>query len=80
MGKEIESSYIRNFSRLCSECKQKEFEDMLSNHNLDVAGQACWEKEETRINVEGYKLFGKPRSNQNSLRGEGGGERLLKKM
>ena len=25
-----------------------------------------------RISVEGYKWFGKPRSNQNSQRGEGG--------
>ena len=31
-----------------------------------------WEKDESRINVEGYQWFGKPRSNQNSQRGEGG--------
>ena len=37
-----------------------------------IAGQESWEKEETRIHVEGYKWFGKPRVNQNSLRGEGG--------
>ena len=29
-------------------------------------------KEETRINVEGYKWFGKPRIKQNSPRGDGG--------
>ena len=33
-----------------------------------VAGQESWEKEDTRISVEGYKWFGKPRSNQNSQR------------
>ena len=35
-----------------------------------VAGQESWE-EDNRISVEGYKWFGKPRSNQNSQRGEG---------
>ena len=46
---------------------------MLAKHNLDVvAGQESWEKEETRIDVEGYKWFGKPRIKQNSPRGEGG--------
>ena len=34
-----------------------------------VAGQESWEKEDTRINVDG---FGKPRSSQTSQRGEGG--------
>ena len=34
-----------------------------------VAGQESWEREDTRIEVEGYKWFGKPRSNQNSRRG-----------
>ena len=63
-----------NFSGLCSDCKQKEIGELLAKHNLDVvAGQESWEKEETRIHVEGYKWFGKPRVNQNSLRGEGGG-------
>ena len=36
------------------------------------AGQESCEREDTRIEVEGYKWFGKPRSNQNSCRGEGG--------
>ena len=46
---------------------------MLAKNNIDiVAGQESWEKEDTRISVEGYNWFGKPRSNQNSQRGEGG--------
>ena len=46
---------------------------MLAKNNIDiVASQESWEKEDTRISVEGYKWFGKPRSNQNSQRGEGG--------
>ena len=63
-----------NFSALCSDRKQKEVGELLAKHNLDVvAGQESWEKEETRIDVEGYnKWFGKPRIKQNSPRGEGG--------
>ena len=62
-----------NFSGLYSDRKQKEAGELLAKHNLDVvAGQESWEKEETRIEVEGYKWFGKPRSNQNSPTGEGG--------
>ena len=54
-----------NFSVLCSDRKQKEFGELLVKHNLDVvAGQESWEKEETRIAVDGYKWFGKPRSYQ----------------
>ena len=46
---------------------------MLTKNSIDVvAGQESWEREDTRIEVEGYKWFGKPRSNQNSRRGEGG--------
>ena len=46
---------------------------MLAKHNLDVvAGHESWQKEETRMDVEGYKWFEKPRINQNSPRGEGG--------
>ena len=61
-----------NFSGLCSDRKQKGIVELLVKHNLDVvAGQESWEKEETRIHVEGYKWFGKPRVNQNSQRGEG---------
>ena len=45
-----------NFSELCSDRKQKEIGELLAKHNLDVvAGQESWEKEETRIDVEGYK-------------------------
>ena len=62
-----------NFSGLCSDRKQKEVGELLVKHNLDVvAGQESWEKEESRIEVEGYKWFGKPRSKQNSPRREGG--------
>ena len=61
-----------NFSGLCSERKQKEIGKFLAKHNLDVvAGQESWEKEQTRIDVESYKWFGKPRIKQNSPRGEG---------
>ena len=46
---------------------------MLAKHNLDVvAGQESWEKEENRIDVERYKVFGKPRIKQNSPRGDEG--------
>ena len=34
--------------------------------------QISWEKEDSRINVDGYKWFGKPHDVQNSQRGEGG--------
>jgi hypothetical protein len=62
-----------NFSGLSSERKQKEVSEILNRLKLDiVAGQESWEKEGTSISVDGYKWFGKPRSNQNSLRGEGG--------
>ena len=72
MRKEIESSYMEFFRVVCDR-KRKEVGKLLAKHNLDVvAGQESWEKEETRIDVEGYKWFGKPHSNQNSLRGEGG--------
>ena len=58
----------RNFSGLNSDSKQKEFGELLDV----VAGQESWEKEESRIKVEDPKWFGKPRSKQNSPRGEGG--------
>ena len=62
-----------NFSGLCSERKQKEVGEVLAKNGIDiVAGQESWEKDDTRLSVEGYKWFGKPRSNQNSQRGEGG--------
>ena len=62
-----------NFSGLCSASKQKEIGELLVKHNLDVvAGQESWEKAETRIDVDGYKWFGKPCINRNSLRVERG--------
>ena len=62
-----------NFSGMGSERKQKEVEELLVRNNIDVvAGQESWEREDTRIEVEGYKWFGKPRNNQTSQRGEGG--------
>ena len=36
-----------------------------------VAGQESWEKEGSRIHVDGYKWFGKSHSSQTSQRGEG---------
>ena len=49
---------------------QKEIGELLAKHNLDVvAGQESWEKEETRIDVEGYKWFGKPVSSKIVWRG-----------
>ena len=62
-----------NFSGLCSDRKQKEIGELLAKYNLGVvASQESWEKEETRIDVEGYKSSGKPRIKQNNLRGEVG--------
>ena len=62
-----------DFSGLGSEHKQKEVEELLAKNNIDfVAGQESWEREDTRIEVEGYNWFGKPRNNQTSQRGEGG--------
>ena len=62
-----------NFAGLCSDRKQKEIGELSPKHNLDVVtGQESWEKEETVIDVESYKWFGKPRINRNSQRGEGG--------
>ena len=61
------------FSGWCSDRKQKEIGELLVKHNLDVvAGQESWGKKETRIDVEGYKWFGKPRIKQNNPTGERG--------
>ena len=58
---------------LCSKRKQKEIGELLTKNSIDVvAGQQSWEREDTRIEVEGYQWFGKPRSNQNSRRVEEG--------
>ena len=67
-----------NFSGLGSERKQKEVEELLAKNNIDVvAGQESWEREDTRIEVEGYKWFRKPHNNQTSQRREGGGGFLV---
>ena len=58
-----------NFSRLYSEYKQKEVAEFLVKSNIGVvAGWEFWEKEDTGINVEGYKWFGKPRSKARIVR------------
>ena len=68
-----------NFSGLCSERKQNEVAEVLKRNNIDVvAGQESWEKEDSRISVDGYKWFGKPRLVQGSQRGEGGVGFLVK--
>ena len=43
-----------------------------STDSLIVAVQESWEKEDSKIDIDGYKWFGKPRSSQRSQRGEGG--------
>ena len=48
-----------NFSGLGSDRKQKEISELLLKHGIDVvAGQESWEKEGTRICIEGYKTSG----------------------
>ena len=62
-----------NVSGLCSERKQKEIADLLACNSIDiVAVQESWEKEDSKIDIDGYKWFGKPRTSQRSQRGEGG--------
>ena len=46
--------------------------NLVKNDRDVVAGQESWENMVSRINVDGYKWFGKPRSSQTSQRGEGG--------
>ena len=61
-----------NFSGLCSQHKQKEVGELLQIYKIDiVAGQESWEKKDRRINVDGYKWFGKPRDVSKSS-GKGG--------
>ena len=69
-----------NFSGICSQRKQKEVAGVLVKNNIDVcAGQESWEKEESKISVDGYKWFGKPRQGSSgSKRGEGGVGFLVK--
>ena len=59
-----------NFSGLGSERKQKEVGELLAKNNIDDV--ESWERKDTRIEVEGYKWFGKPCNNQTSQRREGG--------
>ena len=49
-------------------------------NNIDVrAGQESWEKEESKISVDEYKWFGKPRQGSSeSRRGERGEGFLVK--
>ena len=62
-----------NFSGLCSQRKQKEVSEVLNKLKLDiVAAQESWEREDSVIEVQGYKWFGEPRKIQNSKKGEGG--------
>ena len=62
-----------NVSGLCSERKQKEIADLLACNSIDiVAVQESWEKEDSKIDIDGYKWFGKPRTSQRSQRGVGG--------
>ena len=62
----------RNVSGLCSEATQNEIYELLTCTSIDiVAVQESWEKD-SKIHVDGYKWFGKPRASQRSQRGEGG--------
>ena len=67
-----------NFLGLGSERKQEIGELLTKNSRDVVAGQESWERGDTRLEIEGYKWFGKPRSNQNSCRGEGGVSSLVR--
>ena len=47
-----------NVSGLCSERKQKEIADLLACNSIDiVAVQESWEKEDSKIDVDGYKCL-----------------------
>ena len=60
-----------NFSGLCSQRKQKKVSEVLNKLKLDiVAAQESWEREDSVIEVQGYKWLSKPRKIQNSKRGE----------
>ena len=70
-GEEVEGSYVCGIFQLGSEHKQKEVGELLAKNNIVVVdGQESWEREDTRIEVEGYKWFGKPCNNQTSPIGE----------
>ena len=68
-----------NVSGLRCEHKQKEIAYLLA-YSIDiVAVQELWEKEDSKIDVDGYKWFSKPRTSQRSQRGEGGVGFLVRK-
>ena len=72
-GNKAERVATWTFSGLGSERKQKGVEELLAKIDIHVAArQESSEKEDTGIEVEGYKWFGKPCNNQTSQRGEGG--------
>ena len=67
-----------NVSGLCSECRRKEIANLLARNSINiVAVQELWEKEDSKIYIDGYKWFGKPRTSQWRQRGEGGVEFLV---
>ena len=49
-----------NFSGLYSEHKQEVGELLVENNRDIVAGQEFWEKEDSKIEANGYKWFKKP--------------------
>ena len=58
-----------NVSGLCSERKQKEIGELLACNSIDtVAVHESWEKEDSKIDVDGYTC-GKPHTSQESERG-----------
>ena len=60
-----------NFSGICSQRKQKEVAGVLKKNNVDIcAGQESWEKEESKIYVDGYKWLGKVLRRVGGERGE----------
>ena len=59
-----------NVSGLCSERKQKEIADLLACNSIDiVAVQESWEKEDSKIDIDGYKWFGKSKESERGGRG-----------
>ena len=62
-----------NFQGLCSDRKALEIGEVLSKNHIDIiGGQESWELDSSKINVPGYKWFGRPRENVKGKRGEGG--------
>ena len=55
------------FSVFCSEHKPNKVRELLTKYNLDVvAGQMSGKRKKLRrIDIEGYKWFGRPHSKQN---------------